>query len=162
YKEELATRGTLDFVDASVAGTPTSRLAFDGTVQFGGEAGAVFRQFALRGTRLDLQTVQQSVPAVALPGELRLDGVLNGPWQDAQFRGIAEHHAPGDGLSRLVGTVRFDTRGDVLGLEMDARLDPLSFDALRTGYPDLTGRGTMTGHVAASGRLDSLSIAAEV
>lgn len=162
YREELATRGTLDFVDASVAGTPTSRLAFDGTVQFGGEAGAVFRQFALRGTRLDLQTVQQSVPAVALPGELRLDGVLNGPWQDAQFRGIAEHHAPGDGLSRLVGTVRFDTRGDVLGLEMDARLDPLSFDALRTGYPDLTGRGTMTGHVAASGRLDSLSIAAEV
>ena len=79
YREELATRGTLDFVDASVAGTPTSRLAFDGTVQFGGEAGAVFRQFALRGTRLDLQTVRQSVPAVALPGELRLDGVLNGP-----------------------------------------------------------------------------------
>ncbi len=101
-------------------------------------------------------------PSVILPGQLHLVGRLDGPWHDAQFVGTAEHDAPNGAVSRLVGAVRLDTRGPVLGVDLNADFDQLSFDALRSGYPDLTPRGALTGHVVTSGRLDSLAIHANV
>ena len=50
----------------------------------------------------------------------------------------------------------------MLGLGLDADFDQLSFDALRSGYPDLPARGGLTGHVVANGNLDSLDIAASL
>jgi translocation and assembly module TamB len=137
-------------------------LVFDGAVRFDEPAGAVFDQFAVRNTVLDLATVRRLIPSVELPGSLTLRGRLNGAWNNATFNGTAEHLAPNEALSRMVGTVRFDTRRKVLGLALDARLDPLSFDGLRAGYPALTPRGTLTGDVRAVGRLDSLALTANV
>lgn len=162
YRERITTSGTLDFVDDLAPGRPTSRLDFTGAVRFGGESGAVFETFRLERTVLDLATVTQLVPAVALPGELALRGQLDGAWDNATFRGVAEHTAPNGALSRMIGMVRLDTRHPVLGLELDGRFDPLSFDGLRSGYPALTPRGAMTGTVRAVGRRDSLSLTADV
>ncbi|HET9066427.1 MAG TPA: translocation/assembly module TamB domain-containing protein [Gemmatimonadales bacterium] len=162
YRARIRTSGTLDFVDALAAGRPTSRLVFDGAVRFGGASGAVFDALRLQQTTLDLATVRHLVPAVALPGTLTLRGQLDGAWDDATFRGVTEHEAPNGALSRMIGMVRLDTRRPVLGLELDARFDPLSFDGLRSGYPALSPRGALTGTVRAAGRLDSLSLTADV
>ncbi len=162
YQSLLTLGGSLAFLDAVPPSRPTSTFDFDGKVRFGGAEGATFNGFTLHEALVELATVQAIIPAVELPGRLRLVGTLEGPWQDARFTGTAEHVAPNNALSRMTGTVRMDTRGDVLGLAMDARFDRLSFDALRTGYPDLTPRGGLTGHVVTSGRLDSLRIDADV
>lgn len=162
YRSLLTLSGDLAFLDAIPPGDPTSTFAFDGDVAFGGEAGATFRGFTLRQALLDLATVRAIVPAVELPGTLRLVGRLDGPWQNATFVGTAEHLAPNDALSRLTGTVRMDSRGDILGLGMDVRFDRLSFEALRSGYPDLTPRGGLTGTLVANGRLDSLVLDADL
>ncbi|MEO8478502.1 MAG: translocation/assembly module TamB domain-containing protein [Gemmatimonadota bacterium] len=162
YRARIVTQGTLDFVDALAVGRPTSRLDFDGAVRFGGASGAVFDALQLRRTVLDLATVTRLVPAVALPGDLTLRGQLDGAWDNATFRGVTEHTAPNGALSRMIGMWRLDTRQPLLGLELDARFDPLSFDGLRSGYPALTPRGTMTGTVRAAGRLDSLTLTADV
>lgn len=162
YRALLQLGGELQFVDALTPLPANNRLSFQGGVRFGGEAGAVFDGFTLRDALLELATVRVQVPAMVVPGRLRLVGRLDGPWQDVAFVGTAEHVAPNDAVSRLIGTVRFDTRGTVLGLGMDARFDRLSFDGLRTGYPGLTLRGGLTGHVVTSGRLDSLDFAADV
>jgi len=162
YRDRMTTSGTLEFVDALAPGRPTSRLDFDGAVRFEGESGAVFEAFHLRRTVLDLATVTRLVPAVAVPGDLTLQGQLDGAWDNATFRGVTEHIAPDGAFSRMIGLVRLDTRRPVLGLELDARFDPLSFDGLRAGYPALSPRGTVTGTVRAAGRLDSLSLTADV
>ena len=162
YKSLMQLAGDLAFVDAVPLGSPVSNLDFDGNVALGGAEGAVFQGFTLREALIEMATVRALVPAVKLPGRMRLVGSLNGPWQNATFQGTAEHVAPNDALSRLTGTVRLDTRGELLGIGMDAQFDRLSFDGLRTGYPDLTPVGGLTGHVIANGRLDSLVIDADV
>lgn len=162
YRSLLTLSGDLAFLDALPPGDPRSTFAFSGGVAFGGAAGATFRGFTLEQALVEMATVREQVPAVILPGRLRLVGRLDGPWQDAVFVGTAEHLAPNDALSRMTGTVRLDTRGEILGLAMDVRFDRLSFDALRTGYPDLTPRGGLTGDLVAGGRLDSLVIAANL
>ena len=88
--------------------------------------------------------------------------MLDGPWKNVRFAGTAEHAAPDGALSRMIGSVRLDTRGRVLGLGLDADFDRLSFDALRSGYPDLPAVGGLTGHVIANGNLDSLDVNANL
>ncbi|MGH7583280.1 MAG: translocation/assembly module TamB domain-containing protein [Gemmatimonadales bacterium] len=150
------------FTDSVVRGAPVSQLRADGVLHLGGPAGAVFSAFRLDQTTLALGTVHQLVPSVLIKGHLRLNGELGGPWHDAQFTGIAEHVAPDSATSRLVGKARLDTRGRVLGMAIDADLDPLSFDALRSGYPSLPTRGAVSGHLVANGNLDSLDIDADL
>ena len=162
YKSLMQLAGDLAFVDAIPAGSPTSNLDFDGNVALGGSEGAVFQGFTLREALIEMATVRAMVPAIKLPGRMRLVGRLDGPWQNVTFQGTAEHVAPNDAMSRLTGTVRLDTRGELLGIGMDAIFDRLSFDGLRTGYPDLTPIGGLTGRVVANGRLDSLVIDADV
>jgi translocation and assembly module TamB len=162
YRELLTLAGQLDYTDATPRSRPTSRLVFAGDIAFGGPQGAVFQHFQLRSSFLDLATVGVMVPAVVLPGRLRLVGRLDGPWRNAQFEGTAEHLAINDALSRMTGTVRFDTRREVVRLAMDSRFDRLSFDGLRTGYPALTPRGGLVGRIVARGPLDSLRIDADV
>lgn len=158
YRDGMHFAGALRFTDAVPPGAPTSDFRIDGNVRFGEEAGATFSGFTLEPGDLDLATVRALVPSVVLPGRLHLVGRLDGPWQDVTFVGTAEHTAPDGALSRLVGTVRMDTRDTTLGLGMDVQFDRLSFDALRSGYPTLTPRGGVSGHFAAEGRLDDLRI----
>ncbi len=154
--------GDVLFVDAMVKGTPTSHLRVDGVIHFGGDAGAVFEQYHLNQSTIALGTVQRLVPSVVIPGELHLNGQLDGPWLNAHFGGTAEHLAPDGSLSRMIGNVRIDARGNVLGLALDADFDQLSFAALRSGYPTLPARGGLTGHVIANGTLDSLELHANL
>lgn len=162
FLDAMRLGGDLVFADALVPGAPRSRFLLDGTIHFGGEEGAVFEAFRLQESAIALATVKRVVPAMELPGDLRLAGRLDGPWQNARFVGTAEHLAPNAALSRLVGTVQLDTRGEYLGVAMDAEFDQLSFDALRSGYPALTARGGVTGHVVTAGTLAGLDIVADL
>lgn len=162
FLDSLRLGGDLVFADALVPGAPTSHLRPDGVVRFGGSDGAVFQQFRLNQSTIALGTVHHLVPSVLLTGVFRLTGELNGPWQNADFLGTAEHAAPDSSLSRLIGRVRLDSRSAVLGLALDAEFDQLSFDALRSGYPTLPSRGGLSGHIVASGNLDSLDLNASL
>ncbi|MES2125378.1 MAG: translocation/assembly module TamB domain-containing protein [Gemmatimonadota bacterium] len=162
FLDDMVLGGDLDFADALVAGSPRSHFVVNGLMHFGGPEGAVFEGFRLNPSVVALGTVERLVPAVVLPGDLRLIGRLDGPWQNVTFRGTAEHLAPNGAQSRMIGTVRLDTRDTVLGLALDADFDPLSFNALRTGYPTLKTRGGLTGHVVAIGSLDSLDLTADL
>lgn len=162
FLDRMTLGGDLAFRDALVPGTPESQLAFEGAVAFGGTAGATFDAFQLRSTRLAMPTVSRLVPAIILPGELRLLGRLDGAWQDATFRGTAEHLAPDGALSRAMGTARFDVRREPIALDVEVAFDQLSFDALRSGYPALTPRGGLTGRLALEGPLDRLAVAADL
>jgi translocation and assembly module TamB len=162
FLERLTLGGDLAFRDALAPENPTSQLAFEGPIAFGSAAGAVFDGFQLRGTRLAMPTVTGLVPAVILPGDLRLLGRLDGPWENATFRGTAEHLAPSGALSRMMGAARFDVRGTTLGLDVDLTFDQLSFDALRSGYPELTPRGGLTGRLALRGPIDGVEVDADL
>ncbi len=162
FLDAMRVAGDLRFTDGLVTGQPISTFRPDGLIHFGGAEGAVFEGFQLLDASVALGTVRRVVPAMLLPGQLHLVGRLNGPWQNARFDGLAEHMAPNQAMSRLLGAVRLDTRRDVLGVEMDATFDRLSFDALRTGYPSLTPFGGLTGRVITSGTLASLNVDADV
>jgi translocation and assembly module TamB len=162
FLEAMGVTADLRFTDALVAGRPVSRFRTDGVIQFGSADGATFDDFQLLDAMIPLGTVRRLVPAMILPGDLHLVGRLNGPWLNARFDGLAEHFAPNQAVSRLLGEVQLDARGEVLGVTMDANFDRLSFDALRTGYPELTARGGLTGRVITSGDLESLLIDADV
>jgi translocation and assembly module TamB len=162
FLDSLSLGGNLLYADALVAGAPESHFVIDGVIHFGGDQGAVFQRFRLNQSAIALGTVHQLVPSVLVRGVLDLNGTLDGPWKNAAFVGQVQHVAPDSSVSRLTGNVRLDTRGLVLGLAMDGELDPLSFDALRSGYPDLPSRGTLVGHVSATGSLDSLLLDANL
>lgn len=162
FLDALHLGGDMVFADALVPGAPASHLAIDGLVHFGGIDGAVFERFRLNQSSLALATIHNLVPSILLTGNLDLNGTLDGPWKNFQFSGTAEHVAPGGATSRMVGVARLDTRGTVLGLSLDADLDRLSFDALRSGYPDLAAQGGLTGHVVANGTLDHLAVDAHL
>lgn len=162
FLDALRLGGDLDFADGLVAGAPVSHLVFEGLIHFGGNEGAVFENFRLQRSDFDLATVHRATPSVVLQGTMRLDGRLDGPWQNADFVGTAEHHAPDGSISRLVGAVRLDTRDTILGVSLDADFDQLSFDALRNGYPQITARGGLVGHVVAHGTLAALDVDANM
>lgn len=162
FLDGMRVAGDLRFADALVTGKPISTFRTDGVIEFGSADGATFRDFQLLDAMIPLGTVRRLVPAMILPGNLHLVGRLNGAWLNARFDGLAEHFAPNQAVSRLLGMVRLDARGTVLGVTMDANFDRLSFDALRTGYPELTPRGGLTGRVITSGNLESLLVDADV
>ncbi|MBK9549163.1 MAG: translocation/assembly module TamB domain-containing protein [Gemmatimonadetes bacterium] len=162
FLDAMRVAGDLRLADALVPGQPISTFRTDGVIHFGGDEGAVFDGFQLLDASVALGTVRRVVPAMLLPGQLHLVGRLNGPWQNARFDGLAEHMAPNQAMSRLLGAVRLDTRREVLGVEMDATFDRLSFDALRSGYPSLTPHGGLTGLIVTRGSLESLWLDADV
>ncbi len=158
FLDSLHLDGDLLFADALVTGAPVSHLRIGGLARFGGPDGAVFQHFTLRQSVLALGTVHHLVPSLLLRGTLTLDGQLDGPWKNAHFLGTVVHTAPDNAVSRLVGSVRLDTRDSVLGVGLDADLDELSFDALRAGYPGVPSQGGLRGHIVANGNLDSLEL----
>ena len=149
------------FSDARVAGAQ-SRIGLDGLLRLGGADGMVFEGARLSNTDVDLRTVRMVSPAVILEGRLALDGSLTGPWKNVVFGGRAEHRDEGRPPSRLAGTVRLDTRGDILGLETDVVLDSLSFDGIRRTFPTMELQGSLGGPVKLNGFLDRLAVDADV
>src|SRR5205807_2005420 len=96
------------------------------------------------------------ISAVRLHGTLSAAGTLNGPLRDAQFVGTLEHRDGDRPPSALTGSVRLDTRGEVLGVYADVTADSLSFDGLRGSFPTLPLVGAVTGPVKLAGPLGEL------
>lgn len=158
FLDTLRLDGDLNFADALVDGMPRSSLTVAGTLHFDPLRGISFQDFRLTRSVLDLGTVGRLVPAVVLPGTLSLDGRVNGPWAEATFTGEAQHLAPDQSLTRMMGRVQLDVRDSILGVDLDVDLDPLSFAALRSGYPEIKARGGLAGHLELKGKLDRMLV----
>ena len=149
------------FEDALVPGGATSRLSLTGPLRFTPE-GLVFENATLRSSDVDFRTVRVQAPAVELVGRLAAQGTLTGPLNNVVFEGTAVHQDGTRPSSRIVGTVRLDTREEVLGLSTDVVLDSLSFAGLNSSFPALDVRGSLGGTVKLDGTLERLAVDLDV
>ena len=150
------------FRDAAVPGNPLSTIAGDGGIGASRDSGLTFTEFGVRQSDIDLSTVRRIAPAVILEGRLIAAGTLNGPLRNVRFSGTAQHQDRDRPPSQLEGTVHLDTRSDVLGLNTDVSLDPLSFEGIRRAFPSLKSQGEMRGPFRSSGTLERLAIDASL
>jgi translocation and assembly module TamB len=146
------------FRDAAVPGNPLSTIAGDGGVSASRDSGLTFTEFGVRQSDIDLGTVRRLAPAAILQGRLTAVGTLNGPLRNIRFNGTAQHQDMDRPPSQLEGTVHLDTRFDVLGLNTDVVLDPLSFEGIRRAFPSLESRGELRGTFRSRGNLERLSV----
>src|SRR3989454_754979 len=152
----LALETDWSFRDSLVSGWPETRIRGKGEVNLKAADGMRFQAFAVEASSIDLGTVARLAPAVRLHGTLSAAGTLNGPLRDAQFVGTLEHRDGDRPPSALTGSVRLDTRGEVLGIHADVTADSLSFDDLRGSFPTLPLQGAVTGPVKLAGPLGAL------
>lgn len=150
------------FQDARVPGGAESRIRLGGNLELGGAEGMFFGGTRLEQSDIDLRTVRLIAPAVILEGRLTLDGTLSGPWQNVVFNGTAAHRDGERPVSHLSGSVRLDTRAEMLALEADVVLDSLHFEGIRPSFPTLTAKGAVGGRVGLIGPLDRLQVNADV
>src|SRR5207249_307023 len=83
-------------------------------------------------------------------------GSLSVPIRDEQYAGTLEHRYRERPPSTLTGSVRLDSRGEVLGIYADVTADSLSFEDLRGSFPTLPLQGAVTGPVKLAGPLGAL------
>src|SRR2546422_913135 len=152
----LALEADWSFRDSLVSGWPETRVRGKGEVNLKAADGMRFQAFAMEASSIDLGTVARLAPAVRLHGTLSAAGTLNGPLRDAQFVGTLEHRDGERPPSALTGSVRLDTRGELLGIYSDVTADSLSFDGLRGSFPTLPLVGAVTGPVKLAGPLGAL------
>src|SRR6185295_3083187 len=105
----------------------------------------LFPSFTVAQASVDLGTVRQLVPGMALNGILDAVGTVTGPLHNAEFSGVLMYHDGGRPASVLTGTVRLDNRADTLGVYAEVRAESLSFDGLRGSFPGLPLRGAVAG-----------------
>ena len=151
-----------DFADAKVAGNPVSSIVAQGVVGFRQPEGLYFDRVRLRQSNIDLGTVERIAPAVKVPGRLEAVGTLNGPMRNVTFVGNARHHDGDRPVSAFTGQVRLDTRGEVLGVDLDVALEPLDFEGIRRGFPGLATTGEVRGRLAMSGTLEQMQVDADL
>ena len=150
------------FRDAAVPGRPLSTIAGDGGIGASRDSGLTFTEFGVRQSDIDLGTIRRIAPAAILLGRLTAVGTLNGPLRNIRFNGTAQHQDQDRPPSQLEGTVHLDTRSDVLGLNTDVVLDPLSFDGIRRAFPSLKARGEIRGPFQSQGTLERLAVDANL
>ncbi len=148
--------------DIGVPGGATSSFAGRGRVLTGDVNGLTFREFALASSDVDLRTVQLLTPTVTLQGRARLSGTLDGPWRNVLFTGEMRHRDRERPLSVVDGWIRLDTRRLVTSFDGDLRLDSLSFEGIRAGYPTLPSLGSITGQVRLAGTMERMELDADV
>ena len=149
------------FEDALVPEGATSRVSLAGPVRLLPE-GLVFDSVTVRDSDVDLATVRVQAPAVILQGRLAAQGTLTGPLENVTFRGTAVHRDGERPASRLSGLVRFDTRGEILGVQTDVVLDSLVFAGIAPSFPALDARGSLGGTVRTEGLLSDLTVDLDV
>jgi hypothetical protein len=162
YQDQMAVELDWNFADYRLPEQPTSEIAGEGVIQLTGPNGVVFDSFTVHRSDLALETVRLLIPAVRLYGRLEATGALSGPWRNTTFLGHARHLDEDRPASELDGRVRFDSRGDILGLSVDVVLTPLSFDGIRRGFPALKSRGFLRGPVRLEGDLARVEVDANV
>lgn len=150
------------FQDASVAGSPLSRIALAGRISTGGPDGFTFYEVALPTADLDLGTVRNVAPAVLLEGRLALSGTLDGAWTDATFAGLMEHRDGERAPTQAEGTFHLDTRTPDTRVAADLMFNPLSPSGLATTFPQLEGQQPLIGRVLVEGPTDSLVLDASL
>lgn len=151
-----------DFVDSEVEGSPLSSIVAQGVVGFRQPEGLYFDGVRLRQSNIDLGTVERLAPAVKVPGRLEAVGTLNGPMRNVTFVGNARHHDGDRPVSAFTGRVRLDTRGEILGVDMDVALEPLEFEGIRRGFPGLATTGAVRGRLAMNGTLEQMQVDADL
>lgn len=151
----LALTADWEFRDSLVPGWPTSRLRGHGTVSLSPPVGLSFVDFTVDSADLAMTTVDRLAPAVGLAGRTEWQGTLNGPLHHVEFSGVVRHRDAGR-ASLARGRMGLDTRGQLLGLDVDFAFDTLDFDELRASYPGLPLLGIVTGTARLVGTVDSL------
>jgi translocation and assembly module TamB len=146
------------FRDAAVPGNPLSTIAGDGGISATPDSGLTFTEFGVRQSDIDLGTIRRLAPAAILEGRLTAVGTLNGPLRNVRFNGTAQHQDLDRPPSQLEGSVHLDTRFEVLGLNTDVVLDPLSFEGIRRAFPSLKTRGELRGTFQSRGNLERLDV----
>ena len=144
------------FRDSLVPGWPESQVRGTGQVSLGGAGGLRFQSFGIESSSLDLGTIARLAPAVRLHGRLAAAGTLSGPLTDAQFTGTLWHQDGDRPVSTVTGSMRLDTRSEILGIYADVQADSLWFDGLRGSFPTLPLRGAVFGPVKLAGPLSAL------
>lgn len=127
----------------------------------GGPVG--FRGFRVTLDTLDWALVGAVLPSVRLTGPGTADVVATGDLVDGLRFDANVAHMPPEGVASHVlasGSVR--RTGDQFAVDVQGDLSPLSFTALRAGYPSLPLSGEVAGAVRARGLLDDLEVRAEV
>lgn len=153
----LSLEADWSFRDSLDAAWPVSRVRGGGLVDLTAPAGITFTSFTVEDARLAFTTVREFLPAATLQGTLDAVGILNGPLTDVHFTGmLRQQDGPGP-ASVLRGSFAADARTDTLALDVDARVESLSFDGLRSSFPGLQLTGAATGSVRLAGRVDSLA-----
>ena len=150
------------FRDAAIPGHPLSTIAGDGGIGASRDSGLTFTEFGVRQSDIDLRTVRRIAPAMILEGRLTAVGTLNGPLRNVRFNGTAQHQDMDRPPSQLEGTVHLDTRSEVLGLNTDVILDPVSFEGIRRAFPSLESRGELRGPFQSRGTLERLAVDASL
>ena len=91
-----------------------------------------------------------------LHGRLAAAGTLSGPLTNAEFRGTLWHQDGDRPVSTVTGSMRLDTRSEMLGIYADVQADSLWFDGLRGSFPTLPLHGAVFGPVKLAGPLSAL------
>ncbi|HEX9895175.1 MAG TPA: hypothetical protein VGA78_14685, partial [Gemmatimonadales bacterium] len=162
YFDDMRVAVDWTFFDDRVEGHPPNRVVLRGPISIGSDQGFVFHEVQVDTMDLDLPTVRLAVPAVILEGRAAGDGTLVGPWTNVTFTGRLSHHDVERPVSRAEGRVRIDTRGEIVALDADLTFMPLEFEGVRRTFPTLTALGSVSGPLRMVGRLDSMSLWADL
>ena len=144
------------FRDSLVPGWPVSRVRGSGVVGLDRPVGLAFKPFTVAAATVSLATARRIVPSVPLRGTMEMAGTLMGPLRNVRFDGTLRQRE-GDAPATLVhGGVRFDSRGDTLGVAVDLTADTLSFDGLKGSVPGIPFRGSVGGTIHLTGPVTAL------
>jgi hypothetical protein len=146
----------------SLAGWPESRVRGKGQIDLRAPDGMRFQPFYVEAATVDFRTIHLLAPAVTLHGELGAAGSLTGELHDARFAGMLTQRDGDRPTSVVTGTFGLDTRTEIIGLFADARADSISFDGLRSSFPDLRLRGAVSGPITLNGTLAALESHADL
>jgi translocation and assembly module TamB len=149
----------MKYADRNVPGA-TSSFGGHGELDILDPGNAVFHDFHLDLTRLDLRT-----PQFLSDGFPRLNGVISGEatldsvWTDVRFRDADITLADGDSTppSRFKGDVRLTSGGPDIAFDVAVAALPLSLNTIALSYPDLPVRGVYTGPIRLQGELADFS-----
>lgn len=152
----------LTFHDRMVPGGADNLIQSVGHLAFGGPEGTLFDTLNLRHADLDLRTVALQAPVVQLRGRMQLEGELTGPWKNLTFTGDMVHRDSTLPETRATGFARLDTRSETVRFDTKLDFEPLSFDGIRRGYPDIPLEGSVHGTIALNGSADRFNTSAVV
>ncbi len=127
-----------------------------------GEAGLGFKDFQIDSATIDLRTINNMFPGIALQGTLGAVGSLNGLLSDATYEGSIWHRDGELPTTNASGRVRLDSQGDTLGIWAELAFDSLHLAGVASSYPTLPKAGSFAGDINFTGYADGLLLSAHL